>query len=298
MSRVTVFTPTFNRVNTLPRVYNSLCEQTYKDFTWIVVDDGSTDDTKSLIECYQKDAAFEIIYCYQQNSGKHVAINRAVSLTTSELFIIADSDDSFKDIALETFVKAWDELNPEKKAEFKGVICKCYDAETGEDIGTFPGECVDSDELTAGFILKFKFEKWSMFKTDVLREFPFPEPKEKLKFFPETVVWQQMSRKYKTRYINVALRAYYRDQENALTNRKNSRCHENIYLWQHYINDVFDYFQYDKKRFLQAFVGLSRDGILSGLSILEILRMVNVFWRKIIVLVFWPCGAVLAIRKK
>ena len=297
LGKITVFTPTYNRANSLGRVYDSLCQQTYRNFDWIVIDDGSSDDTGEVIRQFKRNANFPIYYVYQENSGKHVAINRAVEKTDSEFFIIADSDDAFKPEALKTFIDTWNAIPDEEKDKFKGVICKCFDAETGVDIGDFPYDLIDSDELTAGFKLKFKFEKWSFFRTEVLREFPFPEPEDKLKFFPETVVWQQMSRKYKTRYINIALRAYYRDQDNALTAASTSRCRENVYLWQHYLNNVFDYFLYDKKRFVQAFVGISRDGFLSGRKLYDICRLVNNKWKKVVVIMLSPLGRYLAWRK-
>lgn len=288
MAKITVFTPTYNRENTLSRVFDSLKSQTYRDFEWIIVDDGSTDNTKAVVEKFMQAASFEIKYYYQKNSGKHVAINKAVNTSKSEFFIIADSDDSFKPEALETFLKEWELIPENQRSEFKGIICKCYDAETGEDIGDFDGNRIDSTELEAGFILKFRFEKWSFFRTDVLREFPFPEPHGNLKFFPETVVWQRMSRKYKTRYINVALRAYYRDQDNALTSKDNLRYIENIYLWQHYINDVMDYAKYNPKLFLKAYIGISRDMLLNGKTYKDIISMINKRGKKMIVTAIFP----------
>lgn len=234
-----------------------------------------------------------MIYKYQKNSGKHVAINRAVEMTDTEFFLIADSDDSFKPESLEVFIHEWESIPQSERNAFKGIICKCYDAETGNEIGDFPGDHIDSDELTAGFVLKFRFEKWSFFRTDVLREYPFPEPNGHLKFFPETVVWQQMSRKYKTRYINIALRAYFRDQENALTGHENLRYRENIYLWQHYINDVRDYAKYNPKLFLKSYIGITRDGLLDGKNLKTVLEMVNRKSDRVIVALCYPVAVIL-----
>lgn len=293
MARITIFTPTYNRANTLVRVFDSLQAQSYMDFEWIVIDDGSIDNTREVIEQFKEIATFDIRYFYQKNSGKHVAINKAVKLSTSEFFVIADSDDSFKPETLEVFIHAWECIPENRKCEFKGIICKCYDARTGEDIGDFDGSYVDATELEAGFILKFRFEKWSFFRTSVLREFPFPEPEGNLKFFPETVVWQRMSRKYKTRYINVALRAYYRDQENALTSNNNLRYQENIYLWQHYINDVMDYAKYNPKLFLKSYIGISRDNLLCGNSYKKTMEMINTRWKKLLVTLVYPFAWIL-----
>lgn len=296
MKRITVFTPTYNRANTLSRVYESLKSQTFRDFEWLIVDDGSTDNTKEVVDSFIADADFLIRYFYQENSGKHTAINKAVKETDSEFFIIADSDDSFKPEALEVFINEWELIPDDQKPLFKGLICKCYDAETGEDIGTFPGNRIDADELYAGFVLKFRFEKWSFFRTDVLREFPFPEPDEHLKFFPETVVWQRMSKKYKTRYINYSLRAYYRDQDNALTSNANQRYRENKYLWQHHINDTIGYFKYNPKLYLKAFAGIDRDNMLCKNSFSKTMSMINKPWKKCIATLFWLPAYILKIK--
>jgi hypothetical protein len=194
------------------------------------------------------------------------------------------------------FIREWELIPLEKRNQFKGIICKCYDAITGEDIGDFPGNRIDANELDAGFKLKFRFEKWSFFRTNVLREFPFPEPEGNLKFYPETVVWQRMSRKYKTRYINVALRAYYRDQENALTSNDNLRYEENIYLWQHYINDTMDYARYNVKLFIKAYVGISRDTLLCGKKYRETMSMINAIWKKCIVTMLYPMAYMLKLH--
>ena len=119
LGKITVFTPTYNRANSLGRVYDSLCQQTYRNFEWIVIDDGSSDGTEEVIRQYKSNANFPIYYIYQENSGKHVAINRAVERTDSEFFIIADSDDAFKPEALKTFIDAWNAIPDEKKENFK-----------------------------------------------------------------------------------------------------------------------------------------------------------------------------------
>lgn len=99
----TVFTPTYNRWHTLHRVYYSLSSQTFKDFEWLIVDDGSTDDTKNLVQNWQKKSKFTIRYYYQPNLGKTAALNRGVKLALGKLFLILDSDDGCIPKALEKF---------------------------------------------------------------------------------------------------------------------------------------------------------------------------------------------------
>lgn len=294
MERVTVFTPTYNREKTLERVFESLSKQTYKDFCWIIVDDGSTDNTKRLVEDFKKTSDFRIEYYYQENSGKHSAINRALKETTSELFLIADSDDSFKENSLQVFINTWESIPLNKRGEYKGVIAKCYDAETEEPIGKYPEYMFDSNDLDAYFKLHLCFEKWNIVRTDVMKEIAFPEPDEKLKFYPESVVWWRMARKYKTRYIDENIRAYYRDQDNSVINQSNGRARETIYLWRYYINEAMDYFWCSPKSFLKAYLGYSRDNIRCKNSVSKSLSSINGVYRKILVLLGYPAGYVLA----
>ena len=296
MSRLTIFTPTYNRANVLHRVYDSLIRQTYRDFLWLIVDDGSTDNTKAVVEAFIAENQIPIRYHYQQNQGKHIATNHAVAMTDSELFVIADSDDAFVPEALEKLVAAWDSIPEGERNQYKGIICRCFDSKTGEPIGSFPKPVFDSNDLDGNFKLKLNFEKWMLFRTDVLREFPFPGEGMGLKFFPETVVWRAMARKYKTRYIADPLREYFRDQENALTNSKTPRFRENTFLWAHYVNDVMDYFWYKPFVFLKAFVGMSRDNIIVGRTFAVIMKIPNKAWKKFVCAFFYPVGWLLSMR--
>ena len=282
----------------LHRVYDSLVAQTYRDFRWLIVDDGSADDTKAVVEAFAAESSFPIEYIYQQHQGKHIATNHAVAMTETELFVIADSDDAFTPDALQRLVDAWDSIPQEEQKDYKGVICRCFDSVTKEPIGTFPAKQFDSNDLDAYFKLKLNFEKWMLFRTDVLKEFPFPGEGEGLKFFPETVTWRAMARKYKTRFIDDALREYFRDQENALTHVKTPRYRENVHLWANYVNDITDYFWDNPKVFLKAFVGISRDNILLGKTFRQIIAIPNKGWKKVFVAVAYPAGWFLSRKYK
>lgn len=296
MKRLTVFTPTYNRANVLYRVYDSLAEQTYRDFEWLVVDDGSTDETKILVSQYAERSWFPIRYVFQENQGKHIATNHAVKMSDSELFVIADSDDAFVPEALEKLVAAWDSIPEVDKIKYKGVTCRCFESDTGTPIGSFPEKMLDSNDLEGNFKLKMHFERWMLFRTDVLREFPFPGEGMDLKFFPETIIWHTMARKYKTRYIDDPLREYFRDQENALTNKKTPRFKENTFLWEHYVNDVMDYFWYRPFVFLKAFVGLCRDNIIIGKHFAEVLSIPNKAWKKAVCVFAFPVAWVMGMK--
>ncbi len=105
-----VFAPTYNRAHTLPRLYSSLCEQTFKDFEWIIVDDGSTDETAEVVKPWLKAAPFRVRYFWKPNGGKHTAINRGVQEAVGRFLAISDSDDWYVPQALDRFIHHWNEI--------------------------------------------------------------------------------------------------------------------------------------------------------------------------------------------
>lgn len=125
--KFTVFTPTYNRVQTLSRVYESLQVQTFSDFEWLIVDDGSVDRTRELVEGWQMEACFPIHYLWQENQGKHVAFNYALQEARGELFLTLDSDDACVPEALERFYFHWNAIPENRKGQFSAVTALCKD---------------------------------------------------------------------------------------------------------------------------------------------------------------------------
>lgn len=208
----TVFTPTYNRAHTLPRVYECLCAQTYTNFEWLIVDDGSTDNTFEIIKNWINLQKIEVRYLRQDNAGKHVAFNRGVENAKGELFLPLDSDDTCRPQALERFYERWHAIPKNMRLTFSGITCLCQD-ENGIIVGgPLPNDIIDGrfyDVLTK---LNRAGEMWGFHRTTVLREFPFPIfPGEK--FVPEGLVWNRIAAKYNMRFINEPLRYYYRSND-------------------------------------------------------------------------------------
>ena len=101
MKEITIFTPTYNRKDYLKKLYNSLIKQTNKNFIWLVIDDGSTDETENLLLEYKKENVIDIDYIYKQNGGKYTAMNLANELCTTKYICCIDSDDTLLDDAIE-----------------------------------------------------------------------------------------------------------------------------------------------------------------------------------------------------
>lgn len=165
---LTVFTPAYNRAHTLPRTYQSLCRQTCKDFEWLIVDDGSSDNTRELVEGWIKENIIPIRYIYQDNQGMHGAHNTAYLNITTELNTCIDSDDYMPDDAVEKIISFWKEKGSDKYA---GIIGLDYSI-SGELIGTkFP------DDLTETALLDFyrnggKGDKKLVYRTDIIKKYP------------------------------------------------------------------------------------------------------------------------------
>lgn len=215
---ITVFTPTYNRGNLLNRLYQSLCKQKNKEFEWVIVDDGSTDETSSVIKMIQDKHAcenFPIHYYKKENGGKHTAVNMGVQKAHGDLFFIADSDDILPSEALQVVAEVWDATKEDLSI---GGICGFDgDITDGEVIGTgfpkglqFAKLCladnnhisyIDGTTRQIRFDLGVDGDMKEVFRTSVLREFPFPEITGE-RFCPEVLVWNRIASKYKLRHIN------------------------------------------------------------------------------------------------
>ncbi len=168
MKTLTVFTPAYNRAHTIGRTYKSLCRQTCKDFEWLVIDDGSSDNTKELVEGWIKENKIPIRYIYQQNQGMHGAHNTAYANITTELNTCIDSDDFMPDDAVENIVYFWKQNGSDKYAGIIGLD----QVVSGEIIGTkFPDNMVETT-LQDFYLKGGKGDKKLVYRTDVITKYP------------------------------------------------------------------------------------------------------------------------------
>lgn len=201
MPKITVFTPTYNRGNLLRRVYVSLQKQTYKDFEWVIVDDGSTDETERIVNEFKNEAMFPVIYKKKKNEGKHIAINEGCRLARGEWFFIVDSDDYLTEDALDTVNYYSDKIkdNP----DFAGVVglrggadgkaWTEYQENSHVDAHDLQAdflkqEFLDADFIEYKYIRKINGDRAEVVRTEILRKYPFPKF-ENEKFLVESYLW-------------------------------------------------------------------------------------------------------------
>lgn len=194
MKTLTVFTPTYNRAHTLPRLYQSLCAQTSDDFEWLVIDDGSTDGTKDLVAQWKEESVIPIHYIYKENGGLYTGYNVAYLTIETELNVCIDSDDSMPADAVKEIVRIWKERGSELYAGITGLDC---DMGTKEPIGgLFPEEMSECffPELYAKRI--HRGDSKQVMRTDLMRVVAPQEGYPGEKFFNPVYMLLQVTDKY------------------------------------------------------------------------------------------------------
>lgn len=214
MPQFTVFTAAYNRAKTLHRVYEALLAQTLSDFEWLIVDDGSEDDTEMRVRKMINEGRLLIRYFKKKNGGVHTAHNMAIREAKGVYFLRLDSDDSCVPQALEILLEAWKKIPADARDEYSGVSCLCKD-----EYGRIIGDSYPLNEWDSSYceLAKVKGEKWGFHRTALLKDEPFPEFSGE-RFCPEGLVWARLHNRYKTRCINIPLRIYF-DSTDSINSR-------------------------------------------------------------------------------
>ena len=185
----TIFTPTYNRAYTLERLYNSLKKQTSNRFEWIIVDDGSTDNTKEMVNNWVKEGAIPIRYYYQKNAGKPAAHNLGVNKAKGDLFCCIDSDDYIREDAVEIILEIW---NKHGGDEIIGILAFRYSSE-GEPITSIRSNIKYSTLRDAYKRYGLRGDTMLVYKTDAIRKYSFPTI-EGEKFIPEGYLYNKLDK--------------------------------------------------------------------------------------------------------
>ena len=200
---LTIITPTYNRGGFLARIYECLLKQTSNDFEWLVIDDGSTDNTREELEKLQSrtDRSFAMEFYLKPNGGKHTALNYAFPYIKGELSLILDSDDLLTEDAVETVLSVWQKYkNDDKICGLSFLRGKTAD----EALASFPEEEFRSNHIDFRINKNIEGDCCEVVRSDILKKYPFPVF-EGERFVGENVLWVNIALEYDTVYVRKVL---------------------------------------------------------------------------------------------
>ena len=268
---VTIFTPTYNKADMLENLYQALLRQTNQDFEWIIVDDGSTDNTKELVDKFMEEGKLDISYKYKEVGGKHLAINLGLEIADGELFCIVDSENYLTDNGIELILKYWNQVKDDHSFVGVGGL---KGRNEHEAIGNqVKQEIIDATSIDYRYKYKIKGDRQKAFRTEVLKKYKFPDIGD-VKFITEDTVWNKLSEDgLKLRWFNniICICDYRQDEltKNMLKNWKGTSYSNNEFLacktipTKAQIKHSMDYYHY---------------GIYGGISISKLFKECRCKW--------------------
>ena len=209
--KLTVFTPAYNRAYSLPRTYESMKNQTCKDFIWLIIDDGSSDNTKELVDQWISESnEFEIQYIYKENGGMHTAHNTAYANIHTELNVCVDSDDAMPADAVEKILRKWEEV---KDCGYAGIIALDADLNTNKVIGKGFPEGLKDTTVSGYYARGGAGDKKLICRTDIINQYPEYPVYEGEKYFSLAFKYRLIDQGYKMAVLDeiVCLVEYQQD---------------------------------------------------------------------------------------
>ena len=196
---LTVFTPAYNRAYSLPRTYESLCTQDCKRFIWLIVDDGSTDDTAELVKQWQqRDNGFEIRYVYKENGGMHTAHNTAYENLDTELNVCIDSDDMMAPGAVRAILEKWEQV---RDADYAGIIALDGDM-NGNVLGSGFPEQLSETTVSGYYAAGGRGDKKLIYRTEIIKAYPEYPVFEGEKYVSLSYKYRLIDQDYKMAVLN------------------------------------------------------------------------------------------------
>lgn len=301
---ITICTPTYNRAYILDRPYKSLKAQSSKNFKWLIIDDGSNDNTEEVVRNFQKHCnEFEIEYHKKANGGRHTALNYSYQFIKTEYVLNLDSDDALMDDAVEKLEKLIEIVKKQENYEkIWQISCRSLDSENGDLVGEkYPDDINSFDEKKRRKIFaNVSGEKHNCRKVSILKEYPFPIY-DGIKFVTENTVWDLINREYDSYCTNVPISLYYQNMSDSLTsgNMHSITNHKSAYNYYVFVlNNLVDQIHYNKN-VIKSFPNIPKHAMLAGVPVKQVLRDLDAMLSKAMVLFCYPVAwSYLKIKKK
>lgn len=288
MVPITVFTPSYNRADLLKRCYESMCRQTNKNFIWMIIDDGSTDNTEEVVKSWMSvNNEFEIQYYYKKNGGLHTAYNEAIAHIKTKLCVCIDSDDYMPDDAIEIILDFWKKNGSDKYAGIVGLDYTIDDHVIGDQLPD--KKSVNLIDLLIGKYHIHNGDRTNVVRTDLYKKVAPMISFEGEKNFSPHYMHLQISKKYDFLVLNKNLR-YVEYQADGMSNS----------ILKQYLNSPNSFIETRKlylsfpdtswKFKLRQSIHLISSGIIAN-KMNEVLKYIPSFSMAIIAV---PCGFLLS----
>lgn len=294
MKSITVITPTFNRAHTLERVYNSLKNQTMKDFLWLIMDDGSTDGTKQLVESFIKEGILDVLYFQNANEHKFITVFRGIEKITTPFFMIVDSDDSYPDDSLEILLNEVRAV--ENKEQFISVMgLSVYDNNTlvGDK---YPFDKYDGSIFEMRYKYKVRGDKFGIFITETYQRLlsQFDDlPYIGKGYIPQSVFFNTYdSIGIKTRFVNKVVRFYHLDDDDEGSVSNTRWSGKNIFGlmegYRSFLNSYSSQLIFYPKVLIRNIIGYLLYSILNEKGLVESINGIKKLYIKMISISLYP----------
>ena len=294
MKKITIITPTYNRAKTLPKVFESLLNQSFKDFLWVILDDGSTDETEEVVKKFQQENLFEIIYKKDKNRHKFLTVLDGIKSVKTPYFMVLDSDDAYPEDALETLISEVEKI--ENQDNYVAVMGLSAD-ENGKIVGNqYPNNGFDGSIFEMRYKHKVRGDKFGIFITKTYqreisgKDFSQYEGKG---YIPQSVIFNEYDAKgIKTRFMNKVVRFYLKDDDDVASVSNTRWSGKNLFglaeghlsFLNSYGNLLFSY----PKPLLRNLIGYQTYALKNGRKISSIFTKIKNPWIKILGIITLP----------
>ncbi|MCH5259481.1 MAG: glycosyltransferase family 2 protein [Lachnospiraceae bacterium] len=294
--QITIIVPTYNRKMTLLRTLQSIERQTVKDFFCIIVDDGSTDGTKQMIEEMRNELSFDFDYFYKENGGVLSARLFAIERAKTELIMPIDSDDELTEDAVEVCLKTWNSLSSEDKKKYYGLKCLCRDYETNKVlVGFFPDD-INTCSYRRYFKADAHGERIFISRRDVFlqqhREYLLLMKEANSHFVPEGILHLKYQLQYRYYCINKVIRIYHREDPNSLSRSPMSKesCRISYFAHTYILKHFFPNEKLPLKLYFQQALYAIKFGLLLNYRMTTIFHDVGNTHNRVVLTLCLPFG--------